>query len=534
MLTRSNISQFFLLSVCLLAACRPSSGENKPGAVRDSHPLETGQGDTSNSGLDSADDTAVSLLDGVQLVGIEREGHEDYGYELATYAVVEDGYLATDGQLPLFQVFRPIETPSGGLPLLVWFHGGHIGNDDSGVLPENCQRDAIDANIGMVTGEASLVTEMAARRGWAMLIPRNDWCDAGFGLGDDDPVEPGRHFGQYHVERALAWVDAGHAGFQPGGARFGWGTSAGGAWSFYTAQRLGGFSGLVVDSGSCDQVLLHGQDPGSVEHILGGAPYDTNGDPSEFFSRYQETSCTHLVDEKGLRVPTYVAWNDQDMVIPANQPARLVISLENASNNEGLRYGAHDFDHGAPSPNNHVQTRLRNLPWGYTTDAMFSFLEGRRIVWREAEEGCLAEPCDVGQVGGVESRWQSFSHGAGLKVGAGEGAGVIFRAGLPPGFAPQSPITVVAVVDVDGLDGLAGRTETLTLSYTEGERREETHISAEVFAPDTNATDADLLQQYESTRFTFTPQAPGGGTVSVRARGVGEIYLDALIFVGDH
>ena len=533
MFNRSTISIFLLGSVCLLVSCRPSTGEDKPRAGQDSGAEETGQADTQHSGGDSGADTAPVVVDGVELVRVEREDHEDYGYELATYAVVGDGYLSTDGELPSFQVFRPIETPSAELPLLVWFHGGHIGNDASGQLPENCQREAIDANIQMVTGEASLVTEMAARRGWAMLIPRNDWCDAGFGLGDEDPVEPGRHFGQYHVERALAWVDAGHAGFQPGGARFGWGTSAGGAWSFYTAHRLGGFSALVVDSGSCDQVLLHGQDPGSVEHILGGAPYDSNGDPSAVFSRYQETSCTTLVDEGGLRVPAYVAWNDQDMVIPANQPARLVSSMENASNNGGLRYGAHDFDHGAPSPNHHVQTRLRNLPWGYTTDAMFAFLEGRRVVWREAEAGCLPEPCDVGQVGSTESRWASFSHGAGVKVGPNDGAGVVFRTAVPPGFAAQQPVSVVAVVDVDGLDGLAGRTETLTLSYTEGERREEVHIPAEVFAPDTNATDAELLQQYETTRFTFTPQAPAGGVVSVRARGVGEIYLDALLFIGE-
>jgi len=512
--------------------CRPSSGQDKPGPRPDSSETATETGDTVGTGVDTADAVPV-VVEGVQLVSLDRAGHEAFGYELATYAVVDGEYLAADGESPVFQVFRPIEAPEGELPLLVWFHGGHIGNDASGELPENCRRESIDSNIQMVTGEASLVTEMAARRGWAILIPRNDWCDAGFGLGDADPVAPGEHFGQHHVERALAWVDAGHSGFQPGGARFGWGTSAGAAWSFYTAQRLGGFSGLVVDSGACDQVLLHGQDPSALEHILGGPPYEETGEPSAFFSRYQETSCTELLEGGGFRVPVYVAWNSQDLVIPPNQPARLAAAIENINDNEGLRYGVHDFNHAAPSPNNHVQTRLRNLPWGYTTDAMFSFLEGKRVVWREAEDGCGSQSCTVGQVGDNESRWDSFSEGGGIRVRASEGAGVALRTELPAGFAAGKPLTVVAVVDMDGVDGLAGRTEALTIAYTEGERREETHIQAEVFAPDSQATDAELLQQYESTRFSFTPQAPAGGIVSVRTRGAGEIYLDGLLFIGE-
>ena len=85
------------------------------------------------------------------------------------------------------------------------------------------------------------------------------------------------------------------------------------------------------------------------------------------------------------------------------------------------------------------------------------------------------------------------------------------------------------MVKVTGIDGLAGNTQVLTISYAEGENRTETHLVAEVFAPATGATDEDLVQQALGTRLAFTPSL--AGTISVRTHGVGDVALDAILLV---
>jgi hypothetical protein len=477
-------------------------------------------------------DTAPPVVDGIQLQDLRTNDYEEWGYELATYGVVDGEYMALDGELPLFHVVRPAlseeEVPGEALPLLVWFHGGHIGDDSGGVVPQNCGRTSIDSNIEMVLGEASLVTEFLSERRWALLLPRNDWCDGGFGRGVDDPVDPDNHWGYRHLERSLDWVVAGNAGVDASGPRMGWGTSAGGAWAVVGAHRYGGFSGLVLDSAACDSVLLHGQDARSMEHIFGGPPEDQGAD-TEATPRYLEASCTALVGSGDLAVPIYVAWNNEDLIIPNNQPSQLIASLQAANLANGLRYGAHNFAHGAPSPNNHVQTRLRNLPWTYTTEAMYSFLEGKRVLWREVENTCAPEDCPVGASMTEGPEWANYSGGAVVRAQPAEGAGRMAQIGLPPGVPFGQPAEAVLVVKVTGIDDLAANTQVLTLSYTEGENRTETHLAADLFAPATGASDEELVQQALGTRLVFTPTL--AGTISVRTHGVGEVALDAVLLV---
>jgi hypothetical protein len=472
------------------------------------------------------------VVDGIQLQELRTNDYEEWGYEMATYAVVDGEYLALDGELPLFYLVRPAlaaeEEPGVDLPLLVWFHGGHIGDDSSGVVPRNCGRTSIDANIEMVLGEASLVTEFLSQRRWALLLPRNDWCDGGFGRGLDDPVDTQNHWGYRHFERSLDWVLAGNAGVDATGPRTGWGTSAGGAWAVVGAHRYGGFSGLVLDSAACDPVLLHGQDARSMEHLFGGAPED-EGAVTEATPRYLEASCTSLVENGDLAVPIYVAWNNEDLIVPNNQPSSLIAALQAADVSSGLRYGAHNFTHGAPSPNNHVQTRLRNLPWAYTTEAMYSFLEGKRVLWHEVEGVCSSEDCPVGASMTVGPEWANYSGGGVVRAQPAEGAGRMAQIDLPPGVPLGQPAEAVLVVKVTGIDGLAVDTPVLTISYREGEDRTEKHLAAEVFAPATGATDEELVHQALGTRMVFMPGL--GGTISVRTHGVGDVVLDAVLLV---
>ena len=508
-------------------ACRPAVTKDGPPDTDTDPVVETG-GDSQETG--EPVDTAPPVVDGIQLQELRTNDYEEWGYELATYGVVDGEYMAVDGELPLFYVVRPAagEGTDGALPLLVWFHGGHIGDDSNGEIPENCGRSSIDANIEMVLGEASLVTEFLSQRRWALLLPRNDWCDGGFGRGDEDPVDPQNHWGYRHLERSLDWVLAGNAEVDASGPRMGWGTSAGGAWAVVGAHRYGGFSGLVLDSAACDSVLLHGQDARSMEHIFGGAPEDEGAD-TEATPRYLEASCTALVASGDLAVPTYVAWNNEDLIIPSNQPSQLITVLQTANLASGLRYGEHDFAHGAPSPNNHVQTRLRNLPWAYTTEAMYSFLEGKRVLWREVEDACAPEDCPVGTSVTEGPEWANYSGGGVVRAQPAEGAGKMAQLGLPPGVPLGQPAEAVLVVKVTGIDGLAGNTQVLTISYAEGENRTETHLVAEVFAPATGATDEDLVQQALGTRLAFTPSL--AGTISVRTHGVGDVALDAILLV---
>jgi len=520
--------QASLLWVCGTSlACRPAGTDSDKGP-RDSFTdsrVETGQ-DSDDSRVDTVD-TGEPVVEGIQLLDLEQEGFSDWGYEMATYGVVDGEYHALDGQPPLFHVVRPVSAPEGPIPLLVWFHGGHIGNDVGGAVPENCERSSIDSNIEMVLGEASLVTEFLARRGWALFLPRNDWCDGGFGQGGEDPVDPVNHWGHHHYVRTLEWILAGHAGVDGTGPRYGWGTSAGGAWSVFAAQHHGGFEGLVIDSAACDQLLMYGQDPGSTEHMFGGPPEDAEGNPTEAQARYLAASCTSAFAGQGLDVPTFVAWNNQDLVIPTNQPSQLVSVLGDASNISGLRNGSHDFHHLAPSPNNHVQTRLRNLPWGYTTEAMFSFLEGKRVIWREAEAGCSPGACAVGAVVSEDPEWANYSGGGAIRALASEGPGKMFEVPLPLGLSTEESAEMVAVVEAFGLEGVQPGIEVLTLAFTVGTERTEVHLAANEFAPQSQASDEELLNQYMGTRLSFTPQQ--GGVLSVRSRGVADLVLDALI-----
>ncbi len=523
----------FRFSYCLLLccvggpACRPAVSRDGPLDTETDPARETGR-DTRDTG--ETGDSAPPVVEGVQLQEVRTHNYEEWGYELATFGVVDGEYMSLDGELPLFYVVRPAgaDAPGEPLPLLVWFHGGHIGDDSSGVVPQNCGRTSIDANIEMVLGEASLVTEFLSQRQWALLLPRNDWCDGGFGRGVEDPVDPQNHWGYRHLERSLDWVLAGNAGVDVSGPRMGWGTSAGGAWAVVGAHRYGGFSGLVLDSAACDSVLLHGQDARSMEHIFGGAPDDQGAD-TEAMPRYLEASCTALVAGGDLAVPTYVAWNNEDLIIPSNQPSQLVSALQAANLASGLRYGAHNFAHGAPSPNNHVQTRLRNLPWAYSTEVMYSFLEGKRVLWREVEGACAPEACPVGAPMTEGPDWANYSGGGVVRAQPADGVGRMAQISLPPGVPFGQPAEAVLVAKVTGLDGLAANTQVLTVSYSEGEDRTETHLAAEVFAPATGASDEELVQQVLGTRLVFTPTL--AGTISVRTHGVGEVALDSILLV---
>ena len=477
--------------------------------------------------------TTVVTPAGVDLVSLDVDTYAEWGYELATYEFGVDfeiQYTTLAGERPFFHVYRPIGGTTDALDLLLWFHGGHIGNDEIAV-PSNCSDETIQYNINLVLGEGSLVTRFVAERNWALVIPSNNWCDGGVGLGPDDPVDPENHWGWVHNKSILDLATGGYLGFNMGDELYSWGTSAGATSSVTAAYRYPGFTGMIVDSGGCDQVLMFERDSSAMAHIFGGNPYKPDGSESQYFSNYQEASCTWQV-ENGLRVPMFIPYNQEDLAIPPEQPEALLANVLQAYPSEGINFGSHDYNHQSPGGNYHVQTRSRNLPFGYSTGLMMQFLEGKSVYWREAEQGCISEgDCTIGAVTGGGQEWQSYSNAAGIDVRESQDTGKILTSRVDPSVQNGDTVEVVMVVRAFELAFVDPPTEVLRLTYKENGVITERVFTAGDFAPETQASDQELLDQYLDSRIEFVPQDVSAGVVGVEYLGAGAFKLDALVFV---
>jgi hypothetical protein len=178
--------------------------------------------------------------------------YAEVGYVGSTWNLAPDNYHPyrdAQGFLPSFDLYYPADTEGKEVPLVVWYHGGAFGNDSNGNMPAGCGRDDISAMMNSTVGTISLVVPWFAERGWALVMPRNGWCDMWVGQGADDPVDTG-HFGYTHVERVISFLQSGGAGFKTS-ALYGWGTSMGATGAISVAARHGGFDGVIADSPPC-------------------------------------------------------------------------------------------------------------------------------------------------------------------------------------------------------------------------------------------------------------------------------------------
>ena len=313
---------------------------------KDPTPVDTAKADSSDSDSDSGE-TAVDSETGTEThdssnaageflpIEVDQEQYADAGYEVVTYALNPDAdnqYASLlEGYAPTFYIIRPIERVSDEIPTLFWYHGGAIGDDSNtdDEMPQGCGADKVIYNAEKTLESEFLPVTLSTRFQWAMVVPRNDWCDYWLGQGPDDPIDPERHYGYYHVKRVLDFVMSGDAGYSPSDEVYGWGTSAGGGAAIHIAARMGEntFKGIIVDSAPSSMFVYHDSDPEVLEHLFGGAPYDDAGEPTDAYAGYAEASGETLVQDGGFRTPVYVTWNTKDRLLGAQHPNRLIAAV---------------------------------------------------------------------------------------------------------------------------------------------------------------------------------------------------------------
>jgi hypothetical protein len=518
-------------------------------------PRDTGPGpDTSTD--TSPDTDPVPRPPDFVVVSVDSETLAGQGYEIVTFELnpeAEDQYeslnnveqpLDADGNPityhPTFFVARPVGSNGESLTELFWFHGGTIADDrtfdETGEMPRGC---VPGTQIGGFPKLMPMI--MAAEEGWAMVLPRNDWCDYWTGLGPDDPVDPQRHFGYYHLNRILEFMATGSGGYMPSGKRYGWGTSAGGGAAMHIAYRHGAlFEALVVDSSPSSMLHYHLADPDSVESFLGGAPYDKDGEPTSFLESYTQASSETLISDHNFRLPISMFWNSQDQLVSGFYPNSLSDALDTYYSPENVAWNVHDLNHKSPGAAYHTQSKTFSVPAGYVGFTAVSFLKGQQTRWLEAESGCsgvLKDVCTIGVVvrdgeDGVIGL-EFFSGGAAMKSVGADGAGVLWAATLPSDLPRERPIRVVAVVQMDGVDSLADSTNLGRLSFQTESGEQSVVLTRSDFAPRDTPTTEEVLHQYRSTGIDIVIPAGEDTTLSWYSEGVGRTQLDAFIFIFD-
>jgi len=536
-----------MLPWLLLSCTAPDKGETGRTDTSDTHGQETGRPDSDHSG-DSAhsDETDTDLIDtgwdpgtGEWIIyDLDRDRFADEGYEVLTWHLNPDDpdwYDSTfDDQDPTFYMVRPADTADAAGPVLVWFHGGTLASDEDGI--GGCGEDKVLENAEKTLENEFLPIVEAMRRGWAVLIPRNDWCDYWTGLGDDDPIAPGERWGYVNVARMMDFVLDGQAGYPATGERYAWGTSAGGGAAIHVTKRYGGFSGVVADSAPSSMFLYYLTSPEAPADVFGGPPYNDDGTPSDAYDLYAEASAETLIRDEDYRVPVAVTWNTEDTLNSPGQPRSLIEALEEVYTPEGIDWFEHDFNHPAPSPYYHTQSKWPQVPWGYTGQALFDFFDGKQLLWVEAEDGCaddLADACTLGSVVTAESdadNAATFSQATYREGKGSDGNGVLWEDHVPDSVPTGVPVTATIVVQLRGLDGESADRVVGTLGYLEGSTDDHVDMTAGDMAPEGTATTDDFLHQYATTRITFTEETAGAGVLRWKVWGIGRTDMDSVIY----
>ncbi len=463
--------------------------------------------DTASS--DEAVDTAAeAALSGVELVDEDATFFHALGYSFLTYQLTDGSYLGQSGDPPTWIVLRPTVAPDDVRDVLMWFHGGSYADDVDENLSFPC-----DLQAGLDLVEAAIlgayVPRLAAERDWAVVYPINDWCDGFTGLGDEDPVEPGEHYGRHHVERVMAWLDAGGGGFTPD-RYVGWGASAGALTALHVAGNSGRFSALVTDSGPTSTLRYHELVSRlAMEHLFGGPP-----DEAEAEARYLAHDGEEVVRSGRFDGPLALPWNAQDLVTDVVFPEGLIGALEE----RGGDFVVHDYNHPAPGEIFHTQARYFELPWAYGTLAWMDFLDGWQLAWEEAE-GLACDGCDVGAP--CEGGDAEQLSGASGRCASSSESGVLAVAEVPAELSAGG--RVMLVLRAFELDGLADDAPVLAVTVG-GER---TELLAGVLATAANEVD-QVDRQLAHTVIELPPGTEGELVLEIDG-GAG-VMLDAFIW----
>lgn len=302
---------------------------------------------------------------------------------------LSDGYTSPfAGESPTFYVLHPEVMPEEA-SVMWWFHGSAFGLDIE-ETPVGCLPDKIIPAAKRVAFSENLPATLLSHNNWILIAPRNDWCDMWRGIGNDDPGDPENHFGGHHLEEVMNFIRAGGLDFTPTKEAL-WGTSMGGVAAMLAQGKHGPFSSIVMDSSPSSALLFYELDFGpndqaALEHVFGGPPYNSAGQPSDFHSSYTQTTAEYLVESGDLDIPLFLAFNSQDKVTPNAHPLALAEAISSFGHPSS---GFHDFSHPSPGADNHVQTLSGpNLEQGYFASAMFQFSNGFQVVWLEAETEC--------------------------------------------------------------------------------------------------------------------------------------------------
>lgn len=539
--------------LAFILAC--TTDDKAPSGADSDSSRESGLPDTDHTGDPHSGDTtdthdsAAPTDDTWIAASVDAERFADEGYEIVTWTLNQDHEGAYDSPFedldPTFYMVRPADRADGTGPILVWFHGGTLGvedgeDTDTGSGEDEiggCSEDKVLQNAEKTLENEFLPVVAAMQRGWAILIPRNDWCDYWTGLGDEDPVAPGERYGYTNVQKMLDFVLDRQGGYPASGERYAWGTSAGGGAAIHVAARYGGFAGIVSDSAPSSMFLYWLGTPEAPERIFGGPPYDEGGEPTEFYDRYAASSAETLISDLGFEVPIATTWNRKDTLNGASQPTSLVSALEETYTAKGISWFEHDYDHLSPAPYYHTQSKWPQVPWGYTGQALMQFFDGQHILWVEAEDGCMGEMESVCTVGTLveeatdEDHAASFSNGALLEGRGSSGSGVLWADVLPSDVPLDTEIVATVVIEVQGITTDTDPDTAIgTLEYIEGESNFKRQFTAADFAPESGATTAELLAQYANTSLTFKASELGAGRIQWTTRATGRTNIDAVIY----
>ena len=521
--------------VALVLGLGCGSGEPKP---------ETGEtGETGDSGGDSALPET-----GIVRVQVDAGRLEDVDLVVWTYEVRDLGYASNDDEAPRFHLVVNEERVSAGepQPLLVWLHGGVSGIPDDEEFGTFCSMYA-EANKGstlleIIQGAVDShgnLWSLADQRGWMIAIPESTWCDHWAGRGADDPMNP-TNYSLVHIETILDALTDGLDGVQAdSSAVYAWGTSIGGAGVFPVAYGLDGqssrFAGVVADSGPVSLTEWYETDyyRPVVEHLVGGAAYDEKtGEATEYMSAYSLIDGPLLIQQNGFRVPVFSAYNTYDTLTTVQHGDNLEAALETHYGADGARYFSHDFQHYAPGERYHTQTQGSYVPWLYTAESAFSFLEGREVRFLEAESFCDEGVCALIQEtdADADENASSFSLGGVVKKEPKDGFGTLFSGTLPDDLPRGVEIELLVITKATGLQ--SSNNDLLVTDMTvwsEGNavvahRR----LNAMDFAPEGEASLAQHQAQVEATRFSMTLPEDGDHWLEMTYEARGTVYLDGF------
>ena len=540
-----RVPVLMLVGVSAFTACR---WEGTPGDDTGTVGVDTADADTdtdadtdSDTDADTDSDTdADTDTDPAWIVETERDTrtYGELGIEIISYAMTADspsGYRDPDGADPVFHVIRPATfTEAGPRPLLVWLHGSAQGVDDDDARDDRCSAAGIAAVVSDALTEKHFIAGEVANREWIWVVPENPWCDLWTGLGDADPVDPDHH-GAEHVTTVIDALVAGVGGVSADPEKiYGWGTSIGGAGIVTSAggDTPSRFAAVVVDSGPINPVswyALPSQAP-YLDHIFGGAPTDEGGEPSAFYENYARADAPLLVTEGGYRVPTFVAYNQYDTLVPSRQNEAFGEALAATFPAAGIPYFIHDFAHHAPSNSFHVQTGYERPPFSYTNRAAFAFLEGAEVYWFEAEDTCRGDCTRAEESGGGTLEESSaYSQGAAIVRDAAAGAGTMYTGELPGEIPRGRAVTVLPVIAGEDLGDAAPGDAVVTFSLREdGAEFDAFAVTRGDLAAGSAETHAAYYAQVGNTTWSAGTLPEGTLSITAAFAGAGKVWLDGF------